>query len=90
MEAAQEKLLAQVALSRCDRRLRVWRESALRLFEDAWAKASRRGLASSEEEVASLYLHCFARVLEKGRIALPSEALPDDEALWKFVRELMP
>ena len=90
METAQARLLEQVALSRFDRRLRVWRESALLSFEEAWAKAAGRGLAATGEEVANLYILCFARVLEKGRVVAPREALPGDEALCRFVRELIP
>jgi hypothetical protein len=90
MEKVQAGLLEQAALSRFDRRLRVWRETALRSFEEAWAGAAARGLAATGSDVADLYIMCFARVLEKGGIMAPREALPGDEALRRFVREVIP
>jgi len=82
-------MLKAAAFPLIDRRLRVWREQALHLFEQAWAKAGRRGLARTEEEAALLYAFCLARILERGRIALPPDLLPRNEALEEIVEEIL-
>lgn len=89
MEKAQQTLLDAAALPKLDTRLRVWREQALRLFEQAWGRAQRRGLVGSEEDVARLYLICFARILERGRVILPSGCVPEDLRLEEVVKELL-
>jgi hypothetical protein len=87
MENAQQKLLEAVALPRLDRRLRVWRDQALRLFEQAWGRAQSRGLVGSEEDVTTLYLICLACILERGRVSLPAGAAPQNQKLEEVVRE---
>ena len=89
MEKAQQRLLEAAGLPGLDRRLRVWREQALRLFEQAWGKAQRRGVVGSEEGVATLYLICLARILERGRVTLPSGCVPEDPRLEEVVRGLL-
>ena len=88
MEEHQRKILKAAALPSIDRRIRVWREQALRLFEQGWAKAGKRGIARTEEEAALLYAFCLARILERGRISLPPEVLPHHEALEEIVKEM--
>jgi hypothetical protein len=89
MEKAQRKLLEAAALPMLDRRLRVWREQALKLFEQAWGRAQRRGLVGSEEDVASLYLICLARILERGRVILPPGSAAQDQGFEEVVKELL-
>ena len=89
MEEHQRKMLRVAALPSIDRRLRVWREQALHLFEQAWARAGRQGLARTEEEAALLYAFCLARILERGRISLPPDGLPHNEALEEIVKEIL-
>jgi hypothetical protein len=89
MEKLQQEMLEAGKLLPLDRRLHVWREQALQLFEQAWARAGRRGLAKTEEEVALLYVLCLARILEGGRILVPPEALPRSEALEQIIQEIV-
>jgi hypothetical protein len=89
MEALQQKMLDAAALPLLDRRLGVWREQALRLFEQAWAKAGKQGLTGSEDEIAMLYAHCLARILERGGIPVPPAALTRNEAFEQVIREIL-
>jgi hypothetical protein len=89
MEAIQKNMLEAVALPPLDRRLRVWREHALQLFEQAWGRAGRRGLTRSEEDAALLYAHCLARILERGRIPIPPEALTRNEVFEQIIQEIL-
>jgi hypothetical protein len=89
MEKAQLELFEAAALPKLDRRLRVWREQALRLFEQAWGRAQGRGLVGSEEDVATLYLICLARILERGRAGLPPGTVPESAGLEEVVAELL-
>ena len=87
MEKAQQKLLEAAALPNLDRRLRVWREQALRLFEQAWSRAQRRGLIDSEGDLAALYVICLTRILERGKVSLPPGKTPQNEKLEEVVKE---
>ncbi len=89
MEKLQRQIIQAASLSPFDRRLRLWREQALQIFERAWNKAARQGLARTEEEVALLYARCLAMILERGRVTLPPELLPRDESLEGIVKELL-
>lgn len=89
MEKLQQTMFEAVALVPLDRRLRVWREQALQLFEQAWARAGRRGLARTEDEAALLYAHCLARILERGRIAVPAAVLNRNEAFEQVIQEIL-
>ena len=89
MEAAQREILQAAALSPLDRRLRPWREQALQLFEQAWARAGKRGLARDEDQMAVLYALCLAGVLARGRVVVPDEALPRNEVLEGIVKETL-
>jgi hypothetical protein len=89
MEKLQQEMLEAAKLLPLDRRLRVWREQALQLFEQAWARAGRQGLTKTEEEAALLYVLCLARILERGRIRLPPSALPRNEALEQVIQEIV-
>jgi len=89
METLQQDMLKAAALPSLDRRLRVWREQALQLFEQAWARAGRRGLTRTEEEAAILYSHCLAHILERGRIPVPPAALARNEAFERVIQEIL-
>jgi hypothetical protein len=89
METLQQEMFKAAALPSLDRRLRVWREQALQLFEQAWARAGRRGLTKTEEEAALLYSHCLACILERGRIPVPPSALSRNEAFERITREIL-
>ncbi len=90
MEETQKRLLATLAISRFDVRLRHWRETTRDLFEQAWPIAARKGVAASEEEAGILYAHCLARALIEDGIKIPHEALPPDEKISKLVEEVKP
>ncbi len=89
MEELQQKILRASMLLPLDRRLREWREQALRLFEHAWATAGRRGLTQTEEEAALLYAHCLVRILERGKIEVPPAALLRREAFEQIIQEIL-
>jgi hypothetical protein len=90
METAQKELLGRLNISPLDTRLRRWREEAQVLFERTWPLASQRGVVVSEDDTASLYLHCLARVLRLSGVEVPSEALPIDEKILRFLNERLP
>ncbi len=88
MEQVYRNTLEAAALSPFDRRLRVWREQSLQLFEQAWAKAGRQGLAKTEDDVTALYARCLVRVLEKGKVSVPAGIVAPDEAFERVVQEI--
>ncbi len=87
METAQGKLLEHLNISSHDNRLRRWREEALTFFDRACTLAAKRGIALSEEYIASIYLHCLGQVLSSNGIEVPSDALPRDEGIIRFLSE---
>jgi hypothetical protein len=87
MEGSQEDLLKLLKLSPLDGRLRRVRESALRLFEQAWPQAERKGLTQREEDAATLYLHCFVRMLNREGIKVPPESFPGNQIIFDFLSE---
>ncbi len=89
MERLHQSIVGAASLQPLDRRLRVWREQALTLFEQSWNRAAKRGLTRSEEEAALLYGLCLRRILERGRIEVPSGILPRNEALEGIIEELL-
>jgi len=89
-EKGQKRILAALNVSSFDTKLRKWREGARETFEVTWPQALRQGLALAEEEAATLYTHCFVRALRLDGVHVPSEALPSDERLSRFLREVLP
>jgi hypothetical protein len=79
MEIAQEKLLGRLNISPYDNRLRRWRKEAHALFERTYALAAKKGVAMSEESVASIYLNCLGRALSLNGVEVPSDALPSNK-----------
>ena len=90
METAQKKLLGRLNISPLDTRLRRWREEAQVLFERTWPLASRKGITGSEDDVASLYLHCLARILLLSGVEVTNEALPSDNKILRLLNERLP
>ena len=90
MEAGQDRLLAAAGVSPLDERLRYCRERARMVFEKAWAGASGRGYAPSEEELAALYVHCLARLLVGRGLSVPEDAIPGSETTARILREVLP
>ena len=90
METAQKKLLGRLNISPLDTRLQRWREEAQVLFERTWPFASRKGITGSEDDAASLYLHCLARILRLSGIEVTNEALPSDDKILRFLNERLP
>lgn len=88
MEETQKKLLSVLSLSPLDPRLRLWRRSALRLFEEAWARAAKQGIGMEEQRLGDIYTYCFAEVMGKEGMAIPAEALPGDQTAARIVREV--
>jgi hypothetical protein len=89
METVQQKLFQAAALPPLDRRLRVWREQALQLFEQAWARAGRQGLAKTEDEIVMLYAHCLMRILERGRASVPARVIARNEAFEQIIQDIL-
>ena len=90
MEETQKRLLANLAISRFDARLRHWRETTRDLFEQVWPIAAGRGTAASEEKASILYAHCLARTLTSGGIKIPNGVVSHDEKISKLVEEVKP
>jgi hypothetical protein len=93
MEETQREILAALGMPPLDRRLRVWRENTLRLFEETWGKAARGGSSLAEQQVADLYGACFVHVLGKAGISVPPSALPSngraDGEFARLTKELL-
>jgi hypothetical protein len=87
IESDQKKLLDRLQVAPFDSRLRPWREAALRLFERAWAVATRKGLAPDEKGAALVYLECLARTLRSNGVDVPAESIPYDEGISKIFEE---
>jgi hypothetical protein len=87
MEKAQKDLLERLKLSPLDERLRRVRELTLNLFEQAWPQAQRKGLTQTEEEVATLYLHCLVKILNWEGIKTPPELFSGDQKILQFLSE---
>jgi hypothetical protein len=87
MEEAQKDLLEGLKFSPLDGRLRRIRESALHLFEKAWPQAQRVGLTKGEEDVATLYLHCFVKMLNREGIKVPPESFSGHQKILDFLSE---
>jgi hypothetical protein len=90
VEVAQEEVLTGLSISPFDPRLRGWREAALELFEQAWSKASRRGLFVGEEEAAALYVQCLLRILVKDGVAGAARIISEDERIKRLLEEVIP
>ncbi|OPY64512.1 MAG: hypothetical protein A4E62_02846 [Syntrophorhabdus sp. PtaU1.Bin002] len=89
MEKMQRELLQQAGVPPVDYRLRRVREAALNSFEKAWVIASRRGdIGRDEEEIATIYIHCLAKILSANRIHIPPEALPANEKISEVLSEV--
>ncbi len=87
MEESQEELLESLKLSPLDGRLRRIRESARHLFEQAWPQAERRGLTQREEGAATLYLHCFVRMLNREGIKVLPGSFSENQKILEFLGE---
>lgn len=90
METVQEELLNRLNLSPYDKRLRKFRQKALVLFERAFTLAAKRGVVMSEENAASVYLHCLGQALRSDGIEVPHEALADDAGIIDSLLETKP
>jgi hypothetical protein len=89
IEKAHDLLLEKIGMTRYDERLRRFREMALKFFEKTWGMAMHRGIVEGEEDAAVLYLYCLSYVLSTRGITVPSDVLPEHEAIQKFAREVL-
>jgi hypothetical protein len=87
MENLQSDLLERLKLSPLDERLRRIRELARNLFEKAWPMAQRKELTHSEEDAAILYVHCFVRMLNWGKIKVPEDVFSGEKKITQFLSE---
>jgi hypothetical protein len=87
MESLQRDLLQRLNLSPLDERLRRCRELSRNLFEKAWPLAQRKGLTQSEEDAASLYLHCFVTILNWEKIRVPEDVYSGEKKIVQFMSE---
>jgi hypothetical protein len=87
VEAAQNRFLDGLGLSRLDTKLRQWRKMALHLFEQGCAVAARRGMPLTEKDAADLYLYCLAKVLGTRGIEAPPLSLPDNPSVMRLLQE---
>ena len=79
MEQAQKEILGVLRISPLDQRLRLWRQNALRFFEQEWNHTTRQGHHLDERQIADLYSTCFAGILEKAGIPLSPASIPSNE-----------
>jgi hypothetical protein len=79
MEKTQTELLRILGISPLDYRLRLWRQNALRLFEQQCSQTAMRGYRLDERLMADSYHSCFMSILGKAGIPVPSAARPVDE-----------
>ena len=49
--------------------------------------AERKGLTQNEEDAATLYLHCFVKILNWDGIKIPSNLFSGDEKILRFLSE---
>jgi hypothetical protein len=89
MEETQRAIMRALGMSSLDRRLRVWREDSLRLFEEIWSKAARSGSTLGEHQVADLYGACFVHLIGKAGISIPPSALLFDEEIARLTRDIL-
>ena len=90
MEATQKEFILNLGLSPFDHRLRRWRERALVVFEESWARTARSGLELSETEAGALYVHCLEEIMTREGMDVPPEILPQSEKIKKILREVLP
>jgi hypothetical protein len=87
VEAAQNRFLDGLGLSRNDKRLRLWRKMALHLFEQSRVVAARRRMPLAEKDAADLYVCCLAKVLRTRGIEAPPHSMPDNPAVMRLLEE---
>ncbi len=90
IETTQGKLLRRLNISPYDNRLRRWREEARPLLERTCTLAAKRGVVMSEENTASIYLHCLGQVMSLDGVEVPSDALTIDKGIISFLSEGKP
>ena len=85
LEARQAEVLARLAISSLDPRVRPARELARRLWERAWAQADYRGSELKETQMADLYEYAFILAFRQQGVGPP---IPKD---WPgaHIRDLM-
>jgi hypothetical protein len=89
IDALQGELLERLNISPFDYRLSRIRDAALKSFEKAWVLAVNRGIATNEEEIATLYIHCLARMLSANCINVPVDILPAHEKIAGIIKEVL-
>lgn len=90
MEETQRELLRRLDISLFDPRLRLSREQAVELFEQAWPLAIKQGIILNEKDTAPLYIHCLARALGSLGVEVPNGLLPGDEKIIHFLQKERP
>ena len=81
MEKTQAELLGTLCISPFDQQLRLWRQNALRLFEQQWNQSTRRGDRFGESQITDLYCTCFASILAKAGIPVSSPVTHGDQEM---------
>ncbi len=89
MEAAQKEILKSLSISPFDARLRLWRETARKAFEQSWAHAVKLDIDLEDEKAAAIYVHCLAQAISLGGIKVPVEILPKDEKIEMLIKETL-
>ncbi len=89
MEEGQRAIIGALGMSSLDRRLRMWRENSLRLFEETWSTAVKSGSRLGERQVADLYGACFVHLIGKAGISIPPSVLAFDEEVARLIRDIL-
>jgi hypothetical protein len=87
MEARQKNLLKQLNISLVDSRLRPWREQALLLFNNAWARARGMGISMDVGKAGTVYVAGLLKVLQREGIVLPDALLSFDAEIEMLLKE---
>ena len=90
MEKAQKGFFDLLRISPLDPRLGSWRERARVAFESAWTRAAQLGTIVGENEAATLYTHCLAKILEADGVKVPEAFRTLDQELAMLSKEGRP
>jgi hypothetical protein len=87
METIQKEFWVRLKISPLDIRLKRSREETLTMFERAWALGTKQGIIAAEEDIASLYAHCLAKVISLAGGKALDQLMPCDERIIRLLEK---
>ena len=88
MEKSKNEVLERLGISPFDLRIRAWLEKALAAFERSWRFADQMGVAMDDKKAASIYAHCFLKVIGTEGIEIPEGLVPEDRETETLLNEV--